>query len=93
MTLLAFWPQYVKDLKCLQPCKNEVNKYVNQSMFIYSLAELKHPDSRQKLCAIYDSKWLNTSEFQTPGVDEHIQEGPFLFCFLRLTKLPIISFL
>lgn len=48
MTLLAFWPQYVRDLKCLQPSKYEFNKYVNQSMFIYSLAELKSPDSSQK---------------------------------------------
>lgn len=71
----------MKDLKCLQPCKKEVNKYVNQSMFIYSLAERKHPDSSQKLCAICDSKWLNTTEFQTLGEDEHVQKAPFLFWF------------
>lgn len=79
MTLLAFWPQYVKDLKSLQPPKNEFNKYVNQSMFIYSLAELKDPDSSQKLCVIYHFKWLNISESQTPG-DEHVQKGLFFLC-------------
>lgn len=69
MTLLAFWPQYVRDLKCLQPSKYEFNKYVNQSMFIYSLAELKSPDSSQKH-SICHFKWPNTSVSQTPG-DQH----------------------
>lgn len=58
MTSLAFWPQYVENLRCLQPTKNEFTKYGNQSIFIYSLAELKDPDSSQKLCVICDFKWL-----------------------------------
>lgn len=50
MTSEAFWPQYVENL---QPTRNEFKKYVNQSMFIYSLAELKDPDSSQKLCYLW----------------------------------------
>lgn len=91
MTLLAFWPQYVKDLKCLQPSQNDFNKYVNQSMFIYSLAELKDLDFSQNLCVIYYFKWLNNSESKPPG-DEHAQKDIFFMKKPKTTKLPIISF-
>jgi len=47
-------------------------------MFIYSLAEVKDPDSSQKLWVFCHFKWLNTSESQTPG-DEHVQKGLSFF--------------
>lgn len=69
-------------------------------MFIYSLAELKDPDSSQKLCVIYHFKWLNTSESQTPGY-EHVQKGlkkkhktkntTYTHTKSQHIKLPIIS--